>query len=241
MRLGSSFHDELVTLERRALGGLDLVATQLDRALESLATQTPELAELVLVEDDRIDGLYLELQQGLLSLIARHAPVAEDLRVIAAILHVIRAVERMGDQCVNIAKLVPLSGYEALKDAEIVDMVDNMGRLATTQLLTAKEVFLARDTRGAHDVVRQDQEINTINREIFRRALDVVGDPDKREWAMFMILVGRFLERVGDNAVDIAEQTAFVVTGLFHEFSEAMSHARPGPQRPAAEAGPGGS
>ena len=108
LRLGSSFHDELVTLERRGLGGLDLVATQLDRALESLATQNPELAELVLVEDDRIDGLYLELQQRLLSLIARHAPVAEDLRVIAAILHVIRAVERMGDQCVNIAKLVQI-------------------------------------------------------------------------------------------------------------------------------------
>lgn len=225
------FHHELEALEHRALGGLDLVVGQLDRALESLATQNPELAELVVVEDDLIDGLYLEVQQGVLSLIARQAPVAGDLRVIAAVLYMIRGVERMGDQCVNIAKLVPLSGHEALKDAEIVNMVDQMGRLAAAQVLSAKEVFLARDTERAHEVIRQDHEINALNREIFRRSLDVAADPDKREWAMFMILVGRFIERVGDNAVDIAEQTVFVVTGLFHEFSDAVGAGRSGLQR----------
>jgi len=224
--LRRSFHQELEHLEERALGGLDMVLGQLDRALESLSDQNVEVAELVVVEDDLIDARYLEVQQGVLSLIARQSPVAGDLRLVAAILHVIRSVERMGDQCVNIAKLVPLSGYEAVKDDEIADMVDRMGGLARSQVVEAKRVLAARDVDGAHDVVRADHEINHLNREIFRRAVEVGSDPEVREWAMFMILVARFVERIGDNAVEIAEQTVFIVTGLFREFSEASATHR---------------
>jgi len=219
--LRPSFHNELQELEHRTLEGLDLVVGQLDRALESLADQNVEVAELVVVEDDLIDGRYLEVQQGVLSLIARQSPVAGDLRLVAAILHVIRSVERMGDQCVNIAKLVPLSGYEAVKDGDIAEMVERMGGLAHSQVSLAKEVFAARDVDRAHELVRQDHEINQLNREIFKRAVEVGSDADVREWAMFMILVARFLERIGDNAVEIAEQTVFIVTGLFRELSEA--------------------
>ena len=76
----------------------------------------------------------------------------------------------------------------------------------------------------AEDLVRQDMEVNRLNRECFARALAIGDDPDTREWASYMMLVARSLERIGDNAVDIGEQTAFVVTGLFREFSDA-SHA----------------
>src|SRR5436305_12057380 len=109
------FRETLRELEQSTLGGLDLVLQQLDRALESLSYQDVELASMVVADDDRIDGRYLEVHQGVLSLLARQAPVAGDLRVVAALLHTLRCVERMGDQCVNIAKLVPLSGYEAPK------------------------------------------------------------------------------------------------------------------------------
>jgi phosphate transport system protein len=163
------------------------------------------------------------VHQGVLSLLARQAPVAGDLRIVAALLHVIRCVERMGDQCVNIAKLVPLSGYESPKDKEILDALERMGRLAHSQVAQAKEAFSARNVELAHDLVRLDSEINRLNREIFRRAVDVGDNVDVREWAMFMILVARCLERIGDNTVDIAEQTVFVVTGLFREFADASS------------------
>ena len=75
----------------------------------------------------------------------------------------------------------------------------------------------------AEDLVRQDQEINQLNREIFQLAIEVGTDVDTREWAMHMIMVARALERIGDNAVDIGEQTAFVVTGLFREFSDCLA------------------
>jgi phosphate transport system protein len=217
------FRETLRELEAQTLGGLDLVTQQLDRSLEAISYQDVELAGMVVADDDRIDGRYLEVHQGVLSLLARQAPVAGDLRIVAALLHVIRCVERMGDQCVNIAKLVPLSGYEAPKDKDILDAIERMGQLARSQVSQAKESFASRNVGLAQDLVHQDSEINRLNREIFKRAVDVGDDLDVREWAMFMILVARCLERVGDNTVDIAEQTVFVVTGLFREFADAST------------------
>src|SRR5689334_25258457 len=123
------FQEELRELELQALGGLDLVITTLDRTLEALEHQDIELASIVIHDDDRIDGRYLEVQQGILSLLALQAPVASDLRLVAALLHVIKHVERMGDQCVNIAKLIPIVGHEPPKDAAMMEQIATMGRL----------------------------------------------------------------------------------------------------------------
>jgi phosphate transport system protein len=217
------FRESLKELEQQAMGGLDLVVSQLDRALEAISYQDIELAAMVVADDDRIDGRYLEVHQGVLSLLARQAPVAGDLRIVAALLHIIRCVERMGDQCVNIAKLVPLSGHEQPKDSEILEAIDQMGKLARAQVIQARDAFATRSDPLARALAIQDAEINALNRTIFRRAVDIGDDQELREWAMFMILVARCLERIGDNTVDIAEQTVFVITGLFREFADASS------------------
>jgi len=222
--LRHQFRETLRELEEQTLGAMDMVVSQVDRALESLSYQDVELAGMVVADDDQIDGRYLEVHQGILSLLARQAPVAGDLRVVAALLHTLRCIERMGDQCVNIAKLVPLSGYEAPKDKEILDWIERMGQRARQQVIEAKEAFATRDVDLARDLVRQDSEINQLNRKIFRRAVDVGGNEDVREWSMFMVLVARCLERIGDNTIDIAEQIVFIVTGLFRELADA-SHA----------------
>src|SRR6201984_3270076 len=159
------FRESLKELEAQTLGGLDMVTQQLDRALESVSYQDIELAGIVVADDDRIDGRYLEVRQGIRALLARQAPVAGDLRIVAALLHVIRCVERMGDQCVNIAKLVPLSGYETPKDKDILDSIERMGRLARSQVSQAKQAFAGRNVELAQDLVRQDMEINRLNRE----------------------------------------------------------------------------
>jgi phosphate transport system protein len=215
------FQEELAGLERAALGGLDLVASALDRALETIQNQDIELASMVIADDDRIDGRYLEVHQGILSLLALQAPVAGDLRVVAALLHVIKHVERMGDQCVNMAKLVPLDGHEPPSDARMLDLIQRMGDQARAQVVQCGQAFERRDVDMAQDLVRQDDEIDRLNRDVFHHALELGDEADRREWAMHMMLVGRCIERIGDNAVDIGEQTAFVVTGLFREFEDA--------------------
>jgi phosphate transport system protein len=215
------FQDELRSLEEQTLGALDLVVATLDRTLEALEHQDIELASIVVHDDDRIDGRFLEVHQGILSLLALQAPVAGDLRTVAALLHVIKHAERMGDQCVNIAKVMPLVGTEPPSDPELLERIFKMARLARSEVAQAKQAFTLRDVSLAQDLVRQDEEINALNREVFRRAVEIGTDEDRREWAMTMMLVARALERIGDNAVDIGEQVAFVVTGLFREFSDA--------------------
>ena len=211
------FRQELGRLESEALGGLDLVVSSLDHTLEAVHYQDIELASIVIQEDDLIDGRYLEVHQGVLSLLARQAPVATDLRLVAAVLDVIKHVERMGDQCVNIAKLIPLSGNEPPIREEVLSRLMRMGRSARSEVCQAKQAFAGRDVDLAQDLVRQDREINRLNREIFKLAIDVGDDADTREWAMHMTMVARALERIGDNAVDIGEQVAFVITGQFLE------------------------
>jgi phosphate transport system protein len=217
----SNYREALKDLERQTLEALDMVVQALDRALEAVSYQDVELASMVVADDDRIDGRYLEVHQGILSLLALQSPVATDLRIVAALLHVIRHAERMGDQCVNIAKLIPLSGYEAPKDKDLLDAIERMGQLARSLVSQAKQAFAERNVDLAYDLLRQDGEINHLNVDIFNRALAIGDDIETREWAMHMILVARCLERIGDNAVDIGEQTAFVVTGLFREFADA--------------------
>ena len=213
----SRFEEELRELEQHALGGIDIVLDQIDRTLEALAHQDVELASFVIADDDRVDGRYLEVHQGILSLLARQAPVAGDLRLVAALLHVIMRVERMGDQCVNICKQLPLSGHEPPTHPPILALLLRMGEIARSEVSQAKRAFADRDVGLAADLVRQDREVNQIQRDIFRMCIEIGDDIDTREWAMHMTLVARCLERIGDNAVDIGEQTSFVVTGLFRE------------------------
>jgi phosphate transport system protein len=220
-----AFQEELTELESQALAGLDMVVTTLGRTMEALQQQDVELAQMVVQDDDRIDGRYLEVHQGILSLLARQAPVATDLRLVAALLDVIRHVERMGDQCVNVAKLIPLSGHQPPTDPALLDTLLQMGRHAASLMEQAKTAFATRDVALAQDLVARDMALNRLNRECFRLALEVGDDPDAREWAMMMLLVARNLERMGDHAVDIGEQTAFVVTGLFREFTDASHPA----------------
>jgi phosphate transport system protein len=205
--------------------------------LEALSHQDVELAQMVIADDDRVDGRYLEVHQGILSLLALQAPVAGDLRLVAALLHLIKHIERMGDQCVNIAKMIPLSGYEPPVRPEMLEALAKMGAYARSEVAQSKAAFAARDVELAEDLVRQDREINRLNREIFRTAIEIGDDVDTREWAMHMTLVARALERIGDNAVDIGEQVAFVVTGLFREFSDS-SHPAGVPPDAAPNGGP---
>jgi phosphate transport system protein len=215
------YQAELEALEGRALGGLDLVVETLNRTLEAVEHSDSELAEMVIADDDRIDGRYLEVHQSILTLLATQAPVATDLRLIAALLHTMKSVERMGDQCVNIAKVIPLTGNEPPHDERILRDIVTMGRQVRSLIAQAKTAFGTRDVDLARDLVRQDDVVDNLNKECFHRAIEIGDDHDVREWATTMLLVARALERMGDNAVDIGEQVAFVVTGLFREFEDA--------------------
>jgi phosphate transport system protein len=230
----AEYLEELANLEASALGGLDLVNVALGRTLEAVERQDVELAQLVVADDDRIDGRYLEVHQALITLLATQSPVATDLRLISSLLHVLKNIERMGDQCVNIAKVIPLTGHNPPSDAEMIRNLVTMGKQLRVMISQARHAFAERDIDLARDLVRQDDVVDNLNKRCFALALEIGDDADRREWAMTMMLVARALERVGDNAVDVGEQVAFLVTGLFREFEDA-SH----PPAEAEAASPG--
>jgi phosphate transport system protein len=220
------FHEQLRELEQEALATVDLASAALDQALEAVINRDQELAVMVINGDDRIDGRYLDVHQGVLSLLARQNPVASDLRLVAALLHTIMHIERIGDLCVNIAKLVPLMGEPPERSAEIIAKIEAAGAQARDQLKQAQIAFEQRNINLAENLVSQDDVIDGLNRQIFQDAIDVGGAvPQTREWAAHVMLIARYIERIGDHTVDIGEQIAFVISGEFREFTDA---SRPG-------------
>ena len=216
------FHDQLRELEQEAISTIDLASTALGQAIEAALQRDAELAVMVIEGDDRIDGRYLDVHQGILSLLARQSPVASDLRLVAALLHTIMHIERVGDLAVNIAKLVPLMGEPPAGAAEIMAKVEAAGNQARDQLKQAQIAFEQRNVNLAENLVSQDDVIDLLNRQVFQDAVDVGGsDPHTREGAAHAMLIARYLERVGDHTVDIGEQIAFVITGEFREFTDA--------------------
>jgi phosphate transport system protein len=213
--------DEIRELEKRALGGMDIVADQLDRTMRVIVDRDFALADMVIADDDRIDGRFLELHGDILSLIARQAPVATDLRLLAALLDVIRRIERMGDQCVNICKVLMLAPAGPDDDLGLSGKLLEMGRRARSLSLESSRAFVARDVALAERLCEIDDEIDELNRQVFQIAVALAGDPEAREWAIHMTQVARALERIGDNAVDIGEETAFVASGVYREFQDA--------------------
>ncbi len=222
----AEFHEQLRALEEEVLSTADLTAVMLDQAIEAVTSGDSELARMVIDGDDRIDGRYLDAHQGILSLLARQAPVASDLRLIAALLHTIMHVERIGDLCVNIAKLVFLIPDTPPGGEEIIDRVETASAQARDQIKQAQIAFRDRNLELAEDLVKQDDIIDRLNREVFYAAVDVgSGVPETREWAAHLMLIARYIERIGDHTVDIGEQIAFVISGEFREFTDA---SRPG-------------
>lgn len=222
------FRDALHRIESETLAGLDLVVEALAATTHALEERDMQVASRVVADDARIDALYQETHRSLLNLIALESPVATDLRVVAALLHTARHIERMGDQCVNICKLVPVAGHTPPVDDDILARILEMSSRARGQILGARLAFSERDLDLALDLVRTDIEINRLNREVFHMVLEVGRGFDDREWATLMLMAARCIERIGDNAVDIGEHVAFIVTGDFHQFSDASS-PRPAP------------
>jgi phosphate transport system protein len=217
--------DEIRALEKQALSGLDLVADQIDRTMRVVVDHDFEMADMVIADDDRIDGRFLEVHQDILTLIARQAPVATDLRLLAALLDVIRRIERMGDQCVNICKVFLVAPDAPADDLGLTDRILQMCRKARVLSLESGKAFAAKDVTAAERLSAADDQIDEMNREVFQLAVALAGDPDAREWAMHMTQVARAIERIGDNAVDIGEETAFVASGVYREFEDA-SHTQ---------------
>lgn len=217
MRL--TFQEELNGLEADLQEESQLVIRSLRGTMSALQDRDVELADEVIAFDHEVDARYLQLEQGIEGLLARQTPVAGDLRLVLAILHVNLHLERMADLCVTISKLTKLAiGSDG--DPAVLESLDEMGERAEEMILTAMRAFAERDLEGAESLVELDELIDRANRRFVRHVLELSNE-SLYEWGVRMLLVSRCLERIGDHAVDIGEQTAYLITGELREFSDA--------------------
>ena len=216
---------ELDTLQANLLEEGELVLRALRGSINALRTADTELADEVIAFDDDVDRLYLTIEQGIESLLARQTPVASDLRFVLAVLHSNLHLERMADLCVTVSKLTKLAHGLPL-DEELIQGFDEMASRAEEMIRVALDAFVRRDVEGAESLVDLDELIDRTNRRVVEHILELGGDPALREWGLRMIIVSRCLERIGDHAVDIGEQTAYLVTGEFREFTDASHPER---------------
>jgi phosphate transport system protein len=216
----TGFHEELDRLEATLQTESDLVLRSLRAVLTSLDRTDLELADEVIRFDDDIDSSYLGIETGIQNLLARQTPVAVDLRLVLALLHNNLHLERMGDHCVTIAKLIKLTA-DHRSDRALVDAFEEMGQRAEEMIRVAVDSFAARDVARAESLVALDELIDRANRKAVDHVFSIADDMDTRRWAVQMLIVSRSLERIGDHAVDIGEQTAYLVTGEFREYTDA--------------------
>ena len=215
-----SFQEQLDQLEQSLRHEGDLVLRSVRAAVEAVCTQDTELADEVIRFDDDIDAQYFEVEQGIELLLARQTPVASDLRLVLAMLKDNLHLERMGDLCVTIAKLTKLT-QGLPPDDTLLTGFREMGERAEQMIRVAIESLANRDQEAAESLLELDELIDRANRRVVNRLLEIGGDQETREWGLRMILVSRCLERIGDHAVDVGEQTAYLVTGEFREFTDA--------------------
>ena len=220
MTVRVSFHDELEAAESRLLAQGRLVREQLERVTAALVARDVDAAERVIAGDDGVDELYVETGDRVLSLLALQAPVAGDLRLVSAILHSNMHVERMGDLCVNVAKFVR-NQHPYPPGSPMVARLEEMSGRAAEMLDTAMAAFATRSLALAEDLTVKDDAVDRLNRGMLDDLLQYSGDAQSFEWATNLVLVARYLERFGDHCVDVGEQIAFLVTGVFREFTDA--------------------
>ena len=219
------FQQELDLLEATLQEEGQLVLRALRGAINALEQRDEELANEVIAFDDDVDQRYVRIEEGIQLLLARQTPVASDLRLVLAILHVNLHLERMADYCVTIAKLSKLVP-EVDPGPRCVEGFEEMGARCEEMIQVALESFGDRDLAGAESLVELDELIDRANRRVVERMLDLGTDPEMREYGLRMVVVSRALERIGDHAVDIGEQTAYLLTAEFREFTDA-SHPTP--------------
>jgi phosphate transport system protein len=223
MRL--SFQEELEQLEAALQEEGSLVLRSLRASLNALESHDVGLADEVIAFDDEVDGAYIGIEDGVQSLLARQTPVAGDLRRVLAVFRVNMHLERMADYAVTVAKLTKL--VEGLpRETRLLGALAEMGGRVEEMIRVALVSFQRRDVEQARTLADLDEAVDIANRRAVEEVIALGADPEAREWGLRMLMVSRCIERIGDHAVDIGEQTVYLVTAEFREFTDA-SHPAP--------------
>ena len=221
------FADELAAIEQQLLSALDGIGRVLESIAEKILVSTGgpcELADASL----QLRQVSRNADEQLVAVTAQQAPVASDLRLVLSLIQLAHHASLIANQFELIGEQLEQLKPDARDPQQSARQLSLMSELAGRQMRAATTVFARRDATSAAQLDRQDDALDRINRHVFEATHELDGDADDRELAFRYVLIARSLERIGDNAVDIAEQAVFLVTAELQEFSDA-SHPKPRP------------
>jgi phosphate transport system protein len=207
------FREELEALQGRLLEMGGLAEERVRAALHGLVSRDPAVINKVLSGDEPINQLHIEVDNRCFRLLALHQPMATDLRAIVAAVKINTDLERVGDLAVNIAE----AGKRYIGHAPVTQLIDipTMGDIAQAMLRDALDAYVKRDTELAHQVLNEDDRLDSLKTQVFRDLLThMLQNQSTVEPSLDLILVSRHLERIGDHATNIAEDVIFMVSAL---------------------------
>jgi phosphate transport system protein len=207
------FREELEALQGRLLEMGGLAEERVRAAIQGLVSREASLFDKILHGDEPINQLHIEVDNRCFRLLALHQPMATDLRAIVAAVKINTDLERVGDLAVNIAE----AGMRYISHPPVKKLIDIplMGDIAQAMLRDSLDAFVKRDTMLAHQVLNEDDRLDSLKTQVFRELLTyMLKDQGTVEPALDLILVSRHLERIGDHATNIAEDVIFMVSAL---------------------------
>ena len=189
----------------------------IESAMTALRTGDAEMARSVIARDSEIDAAEHEIEHRCLTLFLRQQPVAGDLRRISTAIKVVTDIERMGDHAADIAEIIPHLVTVRRNGDPAVSQAIRMGQKAHKMILDAFAALAGEDEPAAQKVIAADDEVDyDFNAIKHTLAEEIAADPAKVDAALDLLMVIKYLERIGDHAVNVAEWVEFVRTGRYH-------------------------
>jgi phosphate transport system protein len=214
----TTFHRELEHLQDEVLVLGSMVEKATLRAVDALRTRNTAAARAIEAEDTLINRKRFEIEEAALLLMATQQPMASDLRRLAAIVHIVTDLERMGDYAAGIARICVQIGDEPL----IKPLIDipRMAEKTSSMLRRALDAFVERDVAAAEAIALEDDEVDALYQQVYRElVMLMLANPRTIDQATHLLWAAHNLERVGDRVQNICERVVFVVTGRMQEFS----------------------
>lgn len=217
----STFDTQLHALEQRVLRMGSFVEGMLESAVQALVEQDIALAEEVIRRDDVADEMDIDIETSCMHLLAQQQPMSKDLRVIGTALKITTDLERIGDYSVDIAKTaIELAGEPYTKP---LVRIPRMAESTAKMVRGALESFVNRDFAKIEEVIALDDEVDDLNAQVWHAQIrEIENGITNPSLAAHLILIARYLERIADHAVNVAERVQYMETGVLHQL--ASSH-----------------
>ena len=217
MTIRAQYDADLAALKTAVAEMGGCAADAVEAALEALCTADADAAAAVIKGDGRINSMQRDIEHRCMTLLLRQQPVAGDLRRISTAIKVVTDIERMGDHAADIAEIIPHLVTVRRDGDPAVSQAIRMGQKAHKMILDALAALAGEDEPAAQKVIADDDEVdydfNTIKHTL---AEEIAADPAKVDAALDLLMVIKYLERIGDHAVNVAEWVEFVRTGRYH-------------------------